>query len=395
MDRPLKLLYVTNTPSFFLSHRLPLANAARAAGYRVEVATPIPAKADANVARIRDLGFTFHEIPLSRRGMGPLGELNALRAIRSLYRESRPDLVHLLTIKPVLYGTLAARSLPLRERPSIVATLTGLGYLYTSANPLVKLLRTAVDLAYRIGLSTHFGGDGAPHRPEVIFQNSEDLAWFRDHGLVRAGQEHLIQGSGVDLGRYPPTPDLDGPPRILLASRLLRSKGVGDFAEAAALVKREFPEATFVLAGPIDLENPDGVPEADIRRWQDQGLIEWIGPRDDMPEQHRQATLACLPSYYREGVPLFLLEAMASRRAIVTCDSPGCREVIQHEKTGLLVPPRSPAAVAAAIIRLIRDPELRNRLADTARDRAEASLSQEIVIQKTLRVYGLTGRFPR
>ena len=364
-------MFTVNDAGFFLSHRLPIAQAAAAAGYEVHVATaPGPA-----VERVRDQGLAHHAVPLSRRGLNPFAELRTLWSLARLYRRLRPELIHQVTSKPVLLGGLAAR---LAGAPAVVSAVSGLGYLFITRGWAAAALRGLIKLGYRLAL----------RRPgaRVIFQNPDDRRKFLDQGLIEAGADVLIKGSGVDTARFAPSPEPDGEPLVVLPARMLRDKGVAEFVAAARALRAEGVQARFALAGDSDPGNPTAIPETQLRAWQDEGLVEWWGYRADMPEVLAQAHIVCLPSY-REGLPKSLIEAAACARPIVSCDVPGCREIARAGENALLVPPRDAEALAGALRELLGDPELRRRLGARGRALVEAEFSLERVIEQTLALY--------
>ncbi len=371
MTQHRKLLFVVNDGPFFLSHRLPLAEAAREAGYEVHVATPD----DAGAARIRDRGFAFHPIPLVRSGTRLFQEAGSFLALLRLYRALRPDIVHHVTIKPVLYGGLAAR---LARVPAVVHAVTGLGYLFVARSAKAAALRAAVKAVYRLALRHP--------RSRVIFQNPDDLAFFRDQRLVRPGQPVLIRGSGVDMTLFAPEPEPGGTPVVLFASRMLWDKGIGEFVGAVKRLRDRGIEARFVLVGDTDPNNPAAVPPAQLKAWQASGLMEWWGRCDDMPGVFAKSHVVCLPSY-REGLPKVLVEAAACGRAIVATDVPGCREIVQSGVNGLLVPARDEAALADALQQLIEDPERRRAMGRAGRRLAVEEFALDRVVADTLGLY--------
>jgi len=363
----MKLLFVVTEDWYFVSHRLPLAVAARAAGFEVAVATRAGRQADA----IREAGIRLIPFNLSRRGGNPLAEMMALWR---LYRRERPDLVHHVALKPVLYGALAAR---LARVPAQVNAVAGLGWLFTSSRGIVRLLRPVLRRMLARLLDR-------PHSLTIV-QNPEDMALLERSG-VPAARLRLIRGAGVDVRVFHPTASPAGPVVIVLASRMLRDKGVGEFVEAARRLAGSGGDARFVLVGDPDPANPASVPESTLRSWHGQHGVEWWGRRDDMPAVLQAAHIACLPSY-REGLPKSLLEAAACGLPIVTTDAPGCREVVRDGMNGLLVPVRDTTALAAALGKLIEDAELRRRMGEQSRLRAETEFGLETVIAQTLAVY--------
>lgn len=378
MTHKQKLLYVVNEVDFFLSHRLPVARAAEKAGYEVHVAAP--EKSDAK-QRIGQLGFSFHPVSLTRKGIHPLQELNGFLKLLGLYKRLRPDMVHHVTIKPVLYGGIAAR---MARIPAMVSAIPGLGYVFNAQGLKASFLRGAVKLLYRLAV-------GHPNS-RVIFQNPDDANKFLEEGIVNPGQVILIRGSGVDTDEFAPTPEPQGIPVVLLASRMLWDKGVGEFVAAARLLKGEGVEARFVLVGDADEGNPTAIAPATLRDWHGEGCIEWWGHKNHMAHVHAASNIACLPSY-SEGVPKVLIEAASCGRAIVTTDVPGCREIVHDGENGLLVPPMNVAALAGALRKLIENPSLRRQMGVRGRELVVAGFSVGKVVAETLEVYEeLTGK---
>ncbi|HXG45166.1 MAG TPA: glycosyltransferase family 4 protein [Gemmatimonadales bacterium] len=367
-----RLLYVVNDAPFFLSHRLPVAIGAREAGYTVTVATPAhPAQREIEAA-----GLAFRPIPLSRSGAAPRAELRSLLALVRLYRNLRPDLVHQVTHKPILYGSLAAR---VTGVSAVVNAVPGLGYLFVAEGVKARLRRRTVLAAYRLA----FGHPMAMG----IFQNTEDRDLFLSARVIRPDQVAVIRGAGVDLRQFRPEPEPLGPPLVVLASRLLWDKGVGEFVEAVGRLRSRGVRFRAALVGEPDPGNPRAIAVAQLERWRDSGVVEWWGFRPDMPAVLAGCHLVCLPSYYREGVPKVLIEAAASGRAIVTTDVPGCRDVVRHGQNGLLVPPRDVPALAAALEALLADPSRRASMGQCGREIAEAEFGLAGVVESTLALY--------
>ncbi len=370
-DAP-KLLYVVNIPRFFLSHRLPLALAARQSGYDVQVATSVQDRD--SVASILDQDLRLHPIPLSQHGLNPLAELRTILALGQLYSQLKPDLIHHISIKPVLYGGMAAR---LARQRAVVHAMSGLGYVFVSADLRAALLRQVTRPIFRaVTASAH---------SRMIFQNADDRRFFVKQDLISSEKALLIRGSGVDENVFSPQPEpLDELPVVLFAGRLLWQKGIGEFVEVA---RRLRGKARFRVVGYEEATSPLMVPAARLKAWADEGLIEWLGKRDDMPRVYAQSNIVCLPSTYGEGVPKVLIEAAASGRACVTTDSPGCREIARHGENGLAVPPGDIAALAGAVERLIGDPALRQRMGAKGRQIVLDGFTLRQVIDETLALY--------
>ena len=367
----MKLLYVVNEARFFLSHRLALGLAAVGRGDEVWVVTG-PNTGEAELAQH---GFKHVSVPLTRSGFTLFQEVAAYRALKQIYRRENPDLVHHVTIKPVIYGSLAARAAKI---PAVVNAVPGLGFVFSRRGLRAGVLRTLVTTLYRFAF--------ANIHMRVIFQNSEDQREFVSQGIVQRERTILIRGSGVDLAAYRPGLEPDGPPVFVLVARMLSDKGVVEFARAAELVKRQHPDWRFLLAGDLDPGNPAALTQTQLDILQQDHGVEWVGFQSDMPKLMAQAHVVCLPTY-REGLPKTLLEASAAARAIIATDIAGCREVITPGVNGLLVPPRTVEPLAQAMLQLGGDPELRQRLARSARDKAEAVVAVEDVVDHTFRVY--------
>ncbi len=366
-----KLLFTVNDAGFFLSHRLPIAQAAAAAGYDVQVATAPGRAAGDIVAR----GFAHHPVPISRRGLNPLAEAGALWALYRLYRRLRPDLIHNVTVKPVLYGGIAAR---LARCPAVVSAISGLGFVFIRRGWAAAPLRALIETGYRWALKR--AGS------KVIFQNPDDRGAFLSRNLTMAEDCVLIRGAGVDVAVFAPLPEPDGLPIVVLPARMLMDKGVGEFAEAARALRSQGVAARFVLVGDSDEGNPTAIPAARLRAWESEGILEWWGFRGDMAAVLAQAHIVCLPSY-REGLPKSLIEAAACARPIVTSDVPGCREIARGGENAILVPPRNAGALATALRQLIEDAALRRRLGTRGREIAVAEFALERVVSETLEVY--------
>jgi glycosyltransferase involved in cell wall biosynthesis len=366
-----RLVYAINNPAFFLSHRLPLALAARDAGYDVHVAT----MDGPSVPRILSLGFQHHVIPMSRSGRNPIREFRSLLAFRRLFLDLRPTIVHAVTIKPLLYGGIAAR---LARVPAFIGAVSGLGFVFTSGNAAHNLVRWAATQLYRLAL-------GHP-RSRVIFQNDGDRDTLQRAGAVRPGQVVMIRGSGVDLNEFMTVPEPDGAPVALMVSRVLNDKGVNEFVEAARLTHGHPSGLRWVLAGSPDPGNPASVSAETFESWKREGVVECLGERTDIAELYQQSHIAVLPSY-REGLPKSLVEAAACGRAVVTTDVPGCRDAIEPGVTGVLVPAKDAVALAQAVVQLAEDAGLRQQMGQAGRRLAEQAFDIRLIQQAHVRLY--------
>jgi glycosyltransferase involved in cell wall biosynthesis len=369
--RPI-LLFVVNDPAFFVSHRGRLALAATAEGYDVRVASP---QDEAAVGAIQGLGVVHHAIALSRWGSRPASELRSILAIAALFRRVRPAVVHLVGIKAMIYGGIAARW---TRVPAAVFAVSGLGHVFLSRGLLASARRALVRALYRIAL-------GHPNA-RVVFQNTDDRDTFVGGGMVRADRAVIVPGNGIDLDRFRPSPEPEGTPLVVLPARLLRDKGVAEFVEAARRLKSRGVAARFALVGDAAEGNPAAVPEATLRGWIDAGLVEWWGHRKDMPAVFQQAHVVCLPSY-REGMPQVLIEAQACARAVVTTDVPGCRDAVRSGQTGLLVRKGDADSLAEALGQLLSSPDQRLAMAAAGRRFVETTFDPKTLIGTVLSVY--------
>ena len=371
-----KLLFLTTEDWYFCSHRLPVALAARDAGLEVVVA----ARVRDHAAAISRHGFAVRPLDWRRRGDGPLGAARAIAAITRLYRAERPDLVHHVALKPVLFGGLARRLAfaGAAGGPAIVDSVMGLGSGFSATDGAAWLRRPLL----RLGLRLVLGGTG-----RVIVQNPEDGAALAGLGVDRR-RIVLIRGSGVDTQHFQPLPEPGGDTvRIALVSRMLRQKGVLEAAAAIRRLRAQGLPVELLLAGPTDPDNAGSLDAAALAALAAEPGVAWLGSVADVREVWRRAAIAVLPSSYGEGVPKALLEAAACARPIVATDVPGCREVVRPGETGILVPVQDPSALAEAIAALAANAALRRRLGQAGRALVEGTFAEEIVARETLAIY--------
>ncbi len=349
--KPQHIFVLGNDVSMLVNFQGPLIKAMLEAGHRVTAAaTGRDRKAERWLAT---QGVPYREIAMQRAGLNPVRDSATLVQLIATLRETRPDFLFAYTIKPVVYGLLAARLVGVKRR---AAMITGLGYAFTeddTERSHVLLRRRAIRRAARTAYST-----ALRFADTVIFQNPDDRALFDELGLLKRVREvGLVQGSGVDVDHFTPQPVPAGPPVALMIARLLRDKGLYEYVEAARIVKRERPEIRFRLVGPFD-PNPASVSPHEIDAWASEGLIEYRGAVTDVRPHIAACHIFVLPSY-REGTPRTVLEAMAMGRPIITTDVPGCRETVVQNENGLLVPVRNAPEIARAILDLARQPERR------------------------------------
>jgi glycosyltransferase involved in cell wall biosynthesis len=369
--KQVRVLLVGNDADYFLTHRLPLAQKLAELGYDIHVALPF----EPGDARFERRPFEVHRIALRRGGVHVCEELRTLLELFRLYRKLRPEIVHHVTLKPTLYGGFAAR---LTRVPIVINAMTGLGFVFTSSTLKARLIRMVALWPLRIACRRR--------NVTMIFQNPEDLQRFADLGISFQEGSVLIRGSGVDTSVFTPRAgDRTGQPVVMVVSRMLWDKGIAEFVAAARALKAAGSDARFVMVGGTD-PNPSSVPEPELRRWSEEGVVEWWGKRDNMPDVWRQADIACLPSY-AEGLPKTLLEAAATGLPLVATDIPGCREIAREGITGMLVTKADAISLADALRRLIASPELRRKFGANARVVAEREFTVQSVIKQTLNVY--------
>lgn len=371
--QPGKVLLVANTGWYLYNFRLPLARYLRDQGYEVVFVSPT----DPYVERLQGEGFRWVDLGLNRKSINPFRELASLLCFCQIYRQERPQVCHHFTIKCVLYGTVAAKLTGVR---AVVNAITGLGHAFLGAGWLHRLVRPPLRWIYRKVLMAR--------RVQVIFQNGDDFAEFRERQMVSPEKTTIIRGSGVNLQRFQPRPgelEAKPAPTVLFASRLIREKGLLEYVEAARALKEQGVEARFCLAGNPDPGNPSSISQELLEQWVVEGAVDYLGQVEPIEAALSLATLVVLPSY-REGTPKILLEAAAMGLPIVATDVPGCREVVRHEVNGLLVPARDASALAQAMKSLLADPQRLQSYGQASRRVAE-EFCEHKVIQATAEVY--------
>lgn len=366
------VLIVDNRVEYFLSHRLELAKSVKETGADVHV-TALTA---GDHAPVSEAGLSFHSITKRCRTRNPFHELGLIARLRGLIRNLDPDLVHLVTLRSLLYGGTAIR---LAGNPPSLHAVTGLGYLFAEENLKVRVLRSVV--LGLLKLAT------AQPRRLFVFQNPDDRDLFIRAGVCSDDEVSVILGSGVDVEAIRPDDSTSGNATVLFAGRMLWHKGVGEVVEAADLLDRCGMNVEFVLAGDADPDNPGSVPREKLVAWDRKPNVSWVGYQDDMGPLYRDAAIVCLPSRYREGVPKVLLEAAASGTPVITTDQPGCREAVIHGETGFIINSSTGRNIADAVGRLVEAPEARRKMGRRGRDLATKKFGLESVITSTVALY--------
>ena len=368
-NRPLRLLYVVNEDWAFLLNRLPMARAARDAGFEVHVATNV----NTDGAAIEAEGFVLHPIPFRRGGLSPLAAIPVLLAIRKLETAIDPAIVHHSGLQCCVFGSLAALD---RDVPTVNA-ITGLGYIFTSPGRLSRLLKGGMTWLLPKLLNRR--------QSTILVQNPDDRDALLKLGASPARMT-LIPGSGVDADRLKPLPEPDGPITIGFAGRLLVDKGIRALLAAHDLLRAKGYDFNLIIAGNPDPANPASVSRDEVDGWTKRPGVTWLGHIDDIATLWRAAHIATLPSH-REGLPGALMEAAACGRSLVATDAPGCREICIAGQTGLLVPIEDPPALANAILTLAQSPELRARFGAAARKLVEDKLSARLIGRSVVELY--------
>ena len=364
-----KILFIVNADWFYCSHRLNIGVEAIKNNYEVHLATKFTGCEE----KLIPLGFKLHPI-IFDRGSNLIKTAKSFFQIFFLIKKIKPDIVHAITLKPIIFGGFAAKFL---TNVSFVASVSGLGYLFISSDLKALLLKFFAKFFIRLAFSKE--------NLKVIFQNQEDLEEISRMCNLNIKKTVLIKGSGVDLNFFKPLKKESNSKNILFASRLLKSKGLLEFIKSArAMNSRNF---TFLVAGMLDKENPDCISEEQINEWERNGIIKYCGYIKNMRDLIHQSKVVVLPSYYGEGLPKILIEAAACGKPIITTDHQGCRDAIIHNKTGILIPARDTKALTSALNKLLNSPNLCKKMGIAARNYAVQNFDITFVNDKHLRIY--------
>lgn len=377
--------FVITEDWYFWSHRRHLADDLVRRGSRVDVVCHLGGGLS---ERMETAGFVPHSVGMQRAGRTPWEEVGVIARMTQLFRSIKPDIVHLVGMKPIVYGSIAAR---LAGVPATICAIAGLGWLFTPGGMLKSMARRCVQTHFRLFLAGRSG-------IQFLVQNTHHRDTLIEAGMAEPSQISLVHGAGIDIDRYKPAPEPDGPPIVVTHARMLWDKGIGDVVEAARIVRQTAPEVRFKLVGDPDIANPASILPSQLEQWNSEGIVHWEPRRNDIPELLAGSHIACLPSHH-EGFPLSLVEALSCGRPVVTTDIPGCRDVVSHQETGLLVPMRGVDSLARAILQLVDNPELRRRFGRFGRQAVLERMSCRIVNEATWSVYqsslaevGWTGR---
>ena len=367
-----KIVFVVNNLDFLISHRIDVCRHLLEQGFEVHVICP----ANHTVSKFSDLGLIFHELDFGRDRLNPVSETKAVVRLVALFNDIQPDLVHLITIKPYIYGGIAAR---ISKVPSVVSAVAGLGILFSSEELKYRFLRLLLFPLFKLA----FG-----HKNQfVIFQNWSDSDALIKWGIIDQSKVKIIRGSGVDLKNFPFVAESARTPVISFAARLLIDKGVEVFVEASKILRHRNVVAEFWLIGEPDKGNRNSVSDAQLKQWHQAGLVELLGFREDIPSLFSQSNIVTLPSFYGEGLPKVLVEAAACGRVVITTDHPGCRDAIEPNSTGVLVPIKNAEALADAIQDLMDNPDKRRSMGKAGRALAEKEFSIQKIVMQHMDIY--------
>ena len=373
-NKIIKLAILVNDLSFFCSHRLPIAEAAKDKSFNVVVGYGELGGADPQFLKKKGIKVCY--VPMKRGSLNIIKNLQSFYYIWLFFKRERPDIAHLITIKPYLFGGVIARIIGI---PSLVSAVSGLGTVFLHKNLKSKFLRFLIYPLYKLAFN---------HVNQiVIFQNQDDANKLLKMGVLSKNKVRLIRGSGVKLEKFFNFEENTGVPVVCFAARLLIDKGVYDFISAARILKKRGITSRFLLAGDLDTKNPSGIKINDLNKIKEEGYVEIIGFQDDIPKLYEMSHIICLPSY-REGLPKTLIEAAAASRAVVTTDVPGCRDAIIPNKTGILVPVRNSFALANAIQELIENKDKRLLMGRAGRELAEKDFDINNIVKAHLKIYG-------
>ena len=373
MTKNNKLLILINDLNFFCSHRLPIAEASKKKGFDVVIGYGELTGADPLL--LEKKGFKVVHIPMKRGGFNLFKDIKTFFHIWNFFKREKPNIVHLVTIKPYLYGGIISRFTRIE---CIVSAVSGLGSLFLKNDLKNKIILKLLFPLYRMAFN---------HRNQkIILQNRDDEKFLIKWGVLGLDKVQIIKGSGVKLKSFTEFKEHDGIPVVCLAARLLKDKGIYDFVSAAVIIRKRNIKSRFCIAGDIDINNPSSLNKNDRKKIEEEGFVEILGYRNDIPALFSKSHIICLPSY-REGLPKSLIEAAAAGRAIVTTDVPGCRDAIIPNKTGLLVPVKNPQKLADAIQWLIENPKKRVEMGKAGRVFAVKEFPLEKIVQNHLDIY--------
>ena len=362
---------------FFVSHFLGRALDAKKAGYDVYISC----KEKKSRKYIEGKGIKFFSLPLDRRGINPIYEFYILLKYFYVFNKVKPDIVHNVGPKPIIYGSIIAKLLKIK---SVINAPIGMGFVFTSSSIKAKLLKRVLLFLFGITLNQHHGKN---KKNRVIFENSDDMNYFIKAKIVRFNEAILIRGAGIEIDEKLIKKQKENEIiKVALVARMLKDKGIYEFVEAAKILKSKKIKCRFLLIGDIDKKNPTSLKKSILEEWNDQKIIEWLGWVENVKDILLETDILCLPSY-REGLPKSLLEGAAIGLPLVTCNTVGCREVVLDGINGYLVPIKESKKLALAILKLIENRELRVSMGKESLRIAKSKFSSEIINYQTISIY--------
>ena len=375
-DSKPKLLYVVTEDWYFYSHRRPMARAAMDAGFNVELITNI----DKHKEQIEELGITIHPFSFERRSLNPVKALCQILALRKMYKDINPNIIHHIAMKPILYGSIAALGL---KNIKTINAFAGLGYVFSATSAKATIIRAIMTTLFKFTLKGQI--------KHTLFQNNDDKALFEKLGLLKKENTHIIKGSGVDLKQYefsaPPERKNDNNPFIVTyAGRMISIKGLQTLKETFEILKETAPYIHLQLCGKPDEGNPESLTQQQLEEWAKEPNVTWLGHCENMNDVWKQSHAAIQLSYGGEGIPKSLIEAAACGKPIIASASAGCKDMVTEGKNGYLAPIKDAKTSAEALTKLSRDKNL-NEQAQNSRKLVEEELAQEIVIEQTKQLY--------
>tara|TARA_B100000700_G_scaffold97465_1_gene109678 strand:- start:2620 stop:3756 length:1137 start_codon:yes stop_codon:yes gene_type:complete len=366
-----KLFFIVSEDKSFWSHRLSLALSAIDAGYDVTLVSNF----NKLESKIKNRGVNVININFVRSSKHPFTDLKNIFKLIFILRKEKPDIIHNVALKTILIASIAGL---FSKKMVIINAFTGLGYVFSSDQLHAKLIRFFIKPIFKLLFrrSNYW----------TIFQNPDDMNLFERLGLINLNQSTLIRGSGVETNKFIQSDDLNKIPVVMLASRMLWDKGVGEFVEVAKRAYKNKINAEFMLVGGIDNDNPMSIPLSTLKQWVSNGDVQWEGHSDNMPDMLASASIVCLPSY-REGLPKVLLEAAAIGRPLIASDGPGCREIVRDKYNGLLVKMRDADSLYEAVLMLVNNRKMRETMGRNSRTLVETELSTTIINTQTIELY--------
>ena len=367
-----RIVFFVSEDWYFYSHRLPLAIAAKKEGFDVYLIT----KKVSHSELIKEHGISVVNLDLNRGKISPVSDLYMCIKLVKILQNIKPDIIHNVALKPILYGNIAALILGIN---SSISSFAGLGYIFISDTFIARTINFILRILFRITLNRN--------KNRVIFQNMDDLNLMVNKNFINKNITTIIRGSGVDKKHFRYSAENNETKNIVLASRLLWDKGIGEFVKASEIIRnKNHKNIRFIIVGKLDDQNPSSISKRNILNWQEKKLIEWWGFNDDINKVYQQSNIVCLPSY-REGLPKSLIEAAACGRAIVATDVPGCREIVIDKYNGVLVPPKNATLLAEAILDLINDNSRRNKMGKNGLKYFQNNFTIENIVSQHVKIY--------